>query len=334
MLLVSLFGGEADLPFSGDQRSLDRPLRLRFLDLVGWWRFHKILHNHGAEIVQANAADTLKFLVAVRLFFGLKAKLVYRNANLMSAFIDSKPKLFFNRFLLSRADMVISVSERCSDDLSGFFVIDRARLITIPIGIDRFEISYRDPGVPYPSSVIFLLHVGGFVPEKNHEGLIRIFTIIRKEKSNVRLRLIGTGPLLPKIQQIVNALGLSEVVEFLGVRKDVTSFMRQAQMLLLPSLIEGLPAVILEAMAAHCPVVAYDVGGIPEVVRHRETGMLVPLGDESMFVTSVFELLNDVLLKVTISNNGAALVADEFDNSRIALRFEEAYHSLVLPTDS
>ncbi|MFM7328767.1 MAG: glycosyltransferase family 4 protein, partial [Bacteroidota bacterium] len=174
-----------------------------------------------------------------------------------------------------------------------------------------------------------LLNVAGMVPEKNHGGLLRIFSGLRAMHPSARLVLLGTGPLEDDIRTRGNSMGLDDVVHFLGNRTDVQVIMGKSDLLLLPSLIEGLPAVILEAMAVGCPVVAYGVGGIPVVIRNRETGMLVEPGDEDSFQRAVIAVLEDHALRNTITAAAKELVRQQFDNSVIARRFEEAYRQLI-----
>jgi glycosyltransferase involved in cell wall biosynthesis len=141
-------------------------------------------------------------------------------------------------------------------------------------------------------------------------------------------------------------MGLEKNIRFLGYQKDVLSFMTGAQALLLPSIIEGLPGVILEAMYCRTPVVAYDVGGISEVVKNNETGWLVNAGDEDGFVRATKEVISGqqptdngqrstggttpslVRQLGVIKENAYQLVVSKFDNKRIAHRFLETYNAV------
>jgi glycosyltransferase involved in cell wall biosynthesis len=141
--------------------------------------------------------------------------------------------------------------------------------------------------------------------------------------------LVGEGPLKNSIQEWVCAAGLSSNVHFLGKRADVLAIMKQCDVLVLPSLIEGLPGVILEAMAVRLPVVAYDIGGISEVI-HTETGWLVPKSDEKAFAGSVWEVLQGASEPREIKLNRAyQLVADHFQHKQVVGYFEKLYQDVL-----
>ncbi len=109
--VMAIFEGEARLPVAGKWISLNRPLAKRLWDRQGWKQLADQVKEQQPDIVQANAGDTLKFAVMSKVLFGWKAPIVFRNANMMSAFMDGRIKYRFNKFLLSRVAHVISVSE-------------------------------------------------------------------------------------------------------------------------------------------------------------------------------------------------------------------------------
>ncbi|MFN3841527.1 MAG: glycosyltransferase [Cyclobacteriaceae bacterium] len=329
VVLVTLFAGEASLPFSGTLIPLNRPVNKRIIDWDGWKAFSKLVDTMQPDIVQANAGDTLKFAVLSKFFFGWKAKIVFRNANMVSDFVKSAPKRLFNRFLVSHVDYVISVSELCRQDFITTYSYRPDKNKTKPIGIEISPMQDNPAGLPelFQSDVV-LIHAASFVPEKNHAGLLRIFKLLNQHVHGVKLALLGDGRLRTRIEQQVSELGLQDHVSFLGYRKDAKACMKEAFALLLPSLIEGLPGVILEAMYCKTPVVAYDVGGIREVIVNKETGWLVKKNDETGFVNAVLEVLRgDNVDRIT--DNAYTRVVNEFDNAVIARRFEEIYYKLI-----
>ena len=119
-----------------------------------------------------------------------------------------------------------------------------------------------------PEDCQHIVHVGGFTFVKNYEGVLRIFQFLVNSNQNVHLHLIGDGPLLPKIENDVNKMKLNSKITFYGFVNNTLSLIKSSKMyLFFPSIIEGLPAVILEAMYCEIPVVAYNVGGISEIVE-------------------------------------------------------------------
>jgi glycosyltransferase involved in cell wall biosynthesis len=327
VIIVAVFPGIAKLPFRGRIIQMNRKQALRFCDVAGWYSFAQLVNEFKPDIIQANAADTLKFTIFSKLIFRWHQPVIYRNANLISGFINSRIKLWFNKFLLSQTAGVISVSEICNVDCIRLFKYPENKTVVIPIGIENSFFDKKEtPGDLIPCVKPVLLNVAGMVPEKNHEGLIRIFSRIKLSFPEAQLVLIGSGRLENEIRDLVISLGLEDSVHFMGNRNDVYHFMNGSNIFLLPSLVEGLPAVILEAMASNCPVVAYDAGGISEIVRNRETGILIPVNDEEMFVNAVFEVLTDEYFRNTLVSNAYVLVKQQFDNESIAVRFADAYN--------
>src|SRR5258706_985341 len=125
---------------------------------------------------------------------------------------------------------------------------------------------------------------------KNHAAFLRIASRIRSQMAAVEFILVGDGPLRPEIEKQAQDLGLGKQVSFLGDRRDIPDIFASMDVAVLTSESESLSNVILEAMAAGLPVVAYRVGGNAELVN-EDRGILVPAGDEEEFASSVLRLL-------------------------------------------
>ncbi len=329
--MVTLFSGKATLPFTGEFIHLNRPLNKRLWDWTGWKQFAELVAKESPDVIQANAGDTLKFVVLSKLFFRWKTPIVFRNANKVSDFINSWPKLIFNKSLMSQVSHVISVSELCRQDFTSTYSFLPAKTTTVPIGIELQAVSpvLSDDVKAIFSSGNVLVHVGSFVPEKNHAGLIRVVETLLAKGLDIKLVLLGDGKLRSVIEQQITDKKLADRIFLLGYRSDVLSIMTNARALVMPSIIEGLPGVILEAMYCRTPVVAYNVGGISEVVKPGETGWLVKAGDEDGFVRAISEVLQSTNLE-GIKDNAYNLVVSEYDNRVIAKRFLEVYESLMV----
>lgn len=330
VIVVSIFKGESKLPFLGKTIHLERPLSQRFIDIKGWKKFSKIVDEFQPDIIQSNAADTLKFAVSSKLLHSWSQPLVYRNANKMGDFITSRLKWKLNNFYLSKVAYVISVSHECEKDFIQTFNFSKEKIETVEIGVEQQQLG----AVPEDLKKIFqtgpvITHIGGFVPEKNHKGLIRIFYKILDKKPDAQLLLLGKGKLEEEVKREVNDLNIGNNVHFLEYRTDVLDILHHSQSFVLPSLIEGLPAVILEAMYCNTPVVAYNVGGIKEVVIPGETGWLIEKNDESSFIQELNATLNyDEDVKYRIQKAKAKITA-KFLNFKVAERFIQAYSKVL-----
>ena len=327
--VLVLFGSPTSLfPFPLNFLFLEADESKRWWDFQHYAKLATIIKKGQYDLVQANAGDTLKYASLSKKIFGWKAKLVFRNANKISDFINTTPKRILNKWLMKEVSSVASVSHECLLDFQRIYAGFDNRIACLPIGVTNT--------LPTPYSSLteiginghgpFLLHVAGFMPEKNHTVLISIFSKLLKTHPGIKLLLIGEGKLKKTIQNIVKELALDKSILFLGKREDVLRIMPCCDALLLPSITEGLPGVILEAFASGLPVVAYDTGGIKEVVS-KETGWLVELHDENQFLENVKAVLSCKQEKII--SNARALVSKEYDIQMIAKKFMAFYEQTI-----
>jgi len=320
--LISLFEGDYDLPYSGPIIYLNRPLSTRWYDIKGWKMLASLIKLHRPDVVQCNAGDTLKWAVLSKTLFEWDSLIVARNASTVSSYITSHFIKKINSYLYSKTAAIFSVSEHSKNDLVALFPSTRNKTFVIPIGIATpllQNVALRG------SSSINLIHVGGFTFEKNHLGLLSIFEVFLKNQPTAVLHLLGDGPLRKEVEIKIAEKGLGKSVYLYGWVERPFDYIAKADVFVLPSIIEGLPAVILEAMYCKTPVVAYNVGGISEIVTPA-TGFLITKGDEIAFV----EALHDLLLhnSKVIIGSAYELVQKKFSNSIIAVQFEKEYQNL------
>jgi glycosyltransferase involved in cell wall biosynthesis len=254
---------------------------------------------------------------------------VYRNANTISGFLDSKFKLIFNRWLMKEVDAVVSVSEATLRDFSGIF--NTRHQVAVPIGIDAEEISRSLLAVGSSTlSGDYLIFIGGLVPEKDPLGMLEIFGSLGKKNPHLQLVYLGSGHLSEALSSQIQQRGWMDKVRIIPNQENIFPLLSQAKALVMPSKIEGLPAVILEAMYCRVPVVAYGVGGIGEVLKSGKTGWCVRPGDQKGFVEAVGEVLViDEGRKKLILDSGAELVNSDYSLSVIASRFERFYLQIL-----
>ena len=138
-----------------------------------------------------------------------------------------------------------------------------------------------------------IVTAGRLVPVKGYTYLVAALAQVITEIPNIRLVFLGDGELRGELSGQVKTLGLEKQVLFLGMRNDVPEIISCSDLFVLPSINEGFGVVLLEAMAMKCPIVATNVGGVPEVVLDGETGILVPPGDPVQLARGIIRLLKD-----------------------------------------
>ncbi|MEM8939340.1 MAG: glycosyltransferase [Bacteroidota bacterium] len=329
-------GHEVDIVylFSAENRLADYNLKFynlgaiqskRFWDFKAYRKLALMIKEEKYDIVQANASDTLKYAALSKRIYSWKSKLVYRNANKMSAFIKNRLHWTLNRFFLAQADQIISVSENCREDL--IYLYSKIKPITFTATIGTYN-SDQVEAKSFNNANPVWVHVGSFVLEKNHTFLIDLFGQFVKKHAEAELWLLGDGPLRPQIERYVSELGLIKKVIFYGYQNEVIPILKAASIMVMPSKIEGLPGVILEALSCGIPVVASDVGGISEVIKNGQTGYVISTNQPEDYLDKIDELLSNGNTYEMFSENGKNLIQNHFLMTGVAKRFEHLYKNI------
>jgi glycosyltransferase involved in cell wall biosynthesis len=203
-------------------------------------------------------------------------------------------------------------------------VAPASRLHTIQNGVAAPEAPLERGG--WPANPV-LACVARLAPPKDILLLLRALTVPGLEPW--RLRLVGDGPERRRVEEAIQELGLGERVETLGNSSDVDRELVLADALVLPTKSEGLPFSILEAMAASLPIVATRVGGVPELVVHEQTGLLVERDDVSGLAAALARLLEDGDAARRMGVAGHARARDLFSLERMVLGYEELFDTLL-----
>jgi glycosyltransferase involved in cell wall biosynthesis len=165
-----------------------------------------------------------------------------------------------------------------------------------------------------------LVCVGRLSPEKGQAGLLEAFAELRNRHPDLELRLVGDGPDRQALETLAADLGVSDGARFLGrmTETDAMAEIARSDIFVLPSFMEGLPIVLMEAMALGVPVVASNVAGIPELVEAGTGGLLFTPSRWDELARCIEGLLSDKALRNSIAEQGKRKVADEFDVQRSA----------------
>ncbi|WP_424979913.1 glycosyltransferase [Leisingera sp. S232] len=191
---------------------------------------------------------------------------------------------------VSRAAFTVAVSSFGKSQLSRwapFAKWDRLKVVHCGIEPERFS----DPA-PLPQGALRLAAIGRFVEQKGQMVLVRAMAGLVQKIPDVHLALIGDGEMRPELEAAIADLGLQQNITLTGwlAEAGVREELARAHALVMPSFAEGLPMVVMEAMAAARPVIATYIAGTPELVVPGQTGWLVPAGDETALAEAVLEL--------------------------------------------
>jgi glycosyltransferase involved in cell wall biosynthesis len=230
-------------------------------------------------------------------------------------------------------DRHVCVSEavaRFSVDSGG---LDAKRVVVIPNGVRQEAIAGAAPfelgqfGVAEGRHVITC--VGRLDPQKNVAWLIETAPALLERLPDHDLLLVGGGSLRPQLEQMCTALGVAQRVHFAGWRADVAAVLRGSDLLVLPSLWEGMPNVVLEAMASGIPVVANDVEGVREVLGPSGDAQIAHPGDRDDFVDRVVDILQNNRLARELGAANARRAHEAYSIETMIGAYEALYESLA-----
>ncbi len=204
------------------------------------------------------------------------------------------------------------------------------KLVVIPNGIRLGETS-RD-GAP-PDSVAPTRRLVGTIGrlswKKAYGDLLRAAQQVCAVCNDVDFVIVGDGPQRPEVETQIVDLNLTGRVHLLGEMPDARRVLRSFDVFVLSSMIEGMPNVLLEAMAAERPVVVTRAGGMPEIVTDERTGLLVPVADAGALAHAILRVLGDPVQARGFARAGRALVEERYSAEAMGRRYTELYESLL-----
>lgn len=162
-------------------------------------------------------------------------------------------------------------------------------------------------------------------PLKGHADLMHSMQLLPPGTPPIVLLIAGEGSERERLEAMARELGLTPHVRFLGYRTDVMDLLRAADFFVLPSLLEGMPLSVLEAMSYGLPVIATTVGGVPEVVTDGESGVLVPPGDPAALSSAMARLAGDRALRQRLGEAGRRRVLEDFSFAAMSRSYLELY---------
>jgi glycosyltransferase involved in cell wall biosynthesis len=239
-----------------------------------------------------------------------------------------------DRWLIKGADRVIGVSE-ATKRLLQRAGLPESRLRVVHNGIDLQRRGAGTEGAQLrrlwqnEADSLLIGVIGRLSPEKGQAVFLDALRITVQAFPRIKAVLIGEGPERPALEGSVKAAGLEKYVRFAGYQTDMSSAYEALDVVVIPSLSEGLPNVLLEAFLHGKAVIATKVGGIPEVMQDGLSKFLVPAGDATAMAEAIVQVLRDPLLRTELGEAGARRVRDAFSSSQRTKRIIDLYNQLL-----
>jgi len=240
-----------------------------------------------------------------------------------------------DRLVMRRADCTVCVSSAMAVKVRRAGVRPE-RLVVIPNAIQTETFDHPDPAYREQLRSFFprvpgrvVVAVGRLSPEKGFHVLVEAAGLLAKQNQDVGFVLFGDGPLRQALAEQVVARGLAGCFILAGFRGDVERFLPHADLAVNSSFTEGLPVVVLEALAAGLPVVATAVGGTPEVIEEGTHGFLVPSGDPAALARGIATALSDEARRQSMGQAGRQRVREQFTFAAQSLQYQRLFERLM-----
>jgi len=314
----------AELPLSGDLNPGAPGRMARFLRSGGF----DVVHAHGAHGVLGCCLGCRRARVPVVVSFHTP---IFSDTPTLARFAPQPLRRWAHPSLL-RADHIIAVSETSRRYLLAHgFAPERLTTVRNGIEIRRFaglDRTFARAELGIAEDDIAFVFLARLIDEKRPDWVLRAAEELRGEP-HIRFLIAGEGPLADATAARVREVGLCDRVAMLGFQDYTAPLLAAADCLVAPSTREGLPIAFLEAMAAGCPVIATDVGGVSELVTHDQTGVLVPPDDFDALVAAVRRVAEDEGFRRRLSANARERIAGHFTAETNAAAVEDVLRRAI-----
>jgi glycosyltransferase involved in cell wall biosynthesis len=243
------------------------------------------------------------------------------------------PLSFFYNLIDLLSDLIIVECEAVKQQVGCFIPTENIRTIYNGIELQSYD---GDDDFPLrkelnlPAESLIALTIGSIIPEKGHNVLIEAASLVHKKRSDVFFVIVGQGSskAVHSLLEMVKSKGVANRVYYLGYRSDLQRILHSSDLLVLPSLTESFPLVVLEAMGAGKAVIATNCGGLSEMVINGKTGYIVPVHDPQELCNSILTLNADPQMRHQMGKNAREIFNLNFRVERFVKNFSELYQKL------
>lgn len=223
----------------------------------------------------------------------------------------------------SRRVTPVAISDEIRNSISQFHNIPENN---IPVVLNGAPISnYYEKESYNISDKARIIHVGSLIPLKNHELMINVANMLKKQNIKFKMEFAGVGNLKDKLEEQVINFHLEDCVEFVGLKDDISLFLKDADLFIFPSQYEGVPMSLIEAMASGLPIIASNVGGIPDMIADGVNGILIQPNEEEL-LTAIVNITKDRERRETLGKK-AILASKRFSASLMCEKYISIYNA-------
>ena len=305
---------------------------LAFLDIYRFIKHNKIdiVHTHSSKagIIGRLAAGAAGVKAVIHTVHGW-------SFNDFQAHLLQKFYIFLERLCARLTSKIIVVSQYDKENGLNKFIGKESQYEVIPYGINHAEFQGNSMELKNEFGIssydLLVGMIACFKPQKAPQDFIELAKLVTANSRNVKFIMIGDGQLHGHLQKLISNYKLQDKVILAGWRRDIPQVLSALDIFVLTSLYEGLPIVVLEAMASAKAVVATHTGGIAEVIKDGENGFLVTPKEPQELAGRVFSLLNDANLRKRLGENARLSITGSFSVSSMVLAHQKVYLKSITP---
>lgn len=304
-----------------------------FISIIKLWRY--IVNNH-IDIVHLNGgrAGLIGRIASIFTY----AKIVFTPHSLIFDYkqsynsIKTKIYIWIDKFLNKYTDYIITVCDEQAERLKNQKHISPQKIITIYNGVDQnlFYPMKKNKTIlnkfNLNENILTIGFIGRLVNQKGLKYLFEACALIQKE--NWQLLIVGDGPYKHKLITLSKQHKIEKKIVFIGQRNDVYNILSIIDIFVLPSLFEGFPISILEAMAAEKPIIATNINGIPEAIQHKKNGYLIDSQNNKELASAITHLLTNPYERSRIAKNARETFLSRFTFNTMINKIGDLYRSL------
>jgi len=210
--------------------------------------------------------------------------------------------------------------------------IDEKKIVYMQNGVDLTEVEAtridQSPGKLQKDNKV-IGFIGQMISRKNIFDILDIFDKLCHRHENLELQLLGDGEQRSALEAHTSQLAFKDKIKFLGFQKNRLKYLKQFDLFVMTSTLEGIPRCLMEAMAMGIPVAAYDIAGINQLIKNNETGLLAKLGDKETLELYWEKLLSDSHLSVNLATSAQEFIHKHYSASRMAEEYHQLFNQLL-----
>jgi glycosyltransferase involved in cell wall biosynthesis len=298
-------------------------------------RLKRLFSDHSVDIVHAHQCTPFAYALATR-FFGRRPPVLLTEHGRFFPDFPRRRRMLFNRLLTNSRDRFVAVGSSVRRALIDNEGLPPGRVQIIVNGVshavptcspaERATIRAR---LGVAEHEIVVVNVARLDPIKDHSTAVRAIRIAGERDPAIRMLIVGDGPERKAIEQAIRNEQTESRIQMLGLRSDVPELLAASDIFLLTSVSEGIPLTVLEAMGTGVPVVATNVGGLPEIVEHGKTGLLAPAGDAAGLADALVLLAKNAELRNHLIAQAKLRLKAEFSEARMIASYDEIYAEML-----